>query len=297
MDMTRFSRFNRCLRHLAGLALVVAVAGCANDTQVPFAEVPARGTSPVQPADPSARGDAEASAELIVLAAASLSEAFKEIGERFEAAHPGVAVAFSFGASSELATQIMEGAPADVFASANPEQMARLVEAGEVADGTAQTFARNRLTAIYSEDNPAGIETLQDLARPGLKLVLAAKAVPAGDYALQFLARASARPDFTAAYSETVLANVVSYEDEVRGVLGKVALGEADAGIVYASDLASTGGGQVGHIDLPDDLNIVAEYPISPIAASEQAVWAGRFVAYVLSEEGQAVLEGRGFER
>jgi molybdate transport system substrate-binding protein len=235
--------------------------------------------------------------ELTVLAAASLAEPFTTIGQRFEAAHPGVAVALSFGASPDLATQILEGAPADVFAPANERQMARLVEAGEVAAGAEQIFAHNRLVVVYPRDNPAALETLRDLARPGVKLVLAAKAVPAGDYALRYLGRASGHPDDTTAYSETVLANVVSYEDDVRGVLGKVELGEADAGIVYLSDVAGARGEAVGRIEIPDELNVVATYPIAPIARSAELDWARRFVDFVLSEQGQAVLVEHGFER
>lgn len=233
--------------------------------------------------------------ELIVFAAASLDGAFRAIGTAFEAAHPGTRVTFSFAGSQTLATQIGEGARADVFASANEKQMDALIGRGEVVGRAQRTFARNRLVVVTPADNPARVSTLHDLARPGLKLVLAQRSVPVGDYALQFLAKASAMPDHTAAFSPTVLANVVSYEDDVNGVLMKVSLGEADAGIVYASDVLRGVADKVARIEIPDELNAIAAYPIAPLVRSGRPDLAEGFVDFVLSPEGQAVLEAHGF--
>lgn len=232
---------------------------------------------------------------LNVFAAASLTDAFKELGDAFASEHAGATPAFHFAGSQQLARQIMDGAEADVFASANTRQLDAVVNAGEVVTGTLHTFAHNRLVVVYPKDNQAGVTTLADLAKPGLKVVLAAKAVPAGNYALEFLKRASADPDITPAFSSTVMANVVSFEDDVSGVLGKVAQGEADAGIVYASDLAGTAAAKVGHIEIPDDLNVIAAYPIAPLARSQHPDLAQAFVDYVLSPAGQAVLVKHGF--
>ncbi|MFI5273681.1 MAG: molybdate ABC transporter substrate-binding protein [Ktedonobacterales bacterium] len=248
----------------------------------------------------SACGSASAGAEssapvtLNVFAAASLQAAFTQIGQQFHHAHPNVTVTFSFGGSNTLAQQIAQGAPADVFASADSAQMDVLVKASKLDIATVTTFAHNRLVVVYPASNPAGVHTLQDLARPGLKIVLAAKAVPAGHYALTFLTKASADPAFGASYQAHVLKNVVSYEVDVKSVLAKVRLGEADAGIVYVTDAASATG-SVGSLAIPDALNSLALYPIAAVAASPQAVTAREFVAYVASADGQAALAQFGF--
>jgi molybdate transport system substrate-binding protein len=231
--------------------------------------------------------------EMVIFAAASLKDGFERIAAEFEAANPGVTVLYNFAGSQQLAQQLAAGAPADVFASANLRQMQVAVDGERVADAAPRIFARNRLAVIHPQENPANLETLHDLARPGVKLVLAATTVPVGQYSLEFLAKATASAGFTPTYSQTVLANVVSYEENVRGVLTKVALGEADAGIVYTSDAA--GAGQVEVIEIPDALNVIAEYPIAVIQDSKQAELAQKFVALVLSEAGQAILSRVGF--
>ena len=237
---------------------------------------------------------APAGTTLNVFAAASLTDAFKALAPAFEAAHPGVTLVFNFAGAQQLATQMNEGAPADVFASANRAQMDVLIASGKVISATAHTFVRNRLVVITPKTNPAGITSLKDLAKPGLKLILAAKAVPVGQYALNFLAKASALPEYTDSYSATVLANVVSYEDNVRSVLTKLALGEGDAGIVYTTD-AATQADKVAEIPIPDALNVVATYPIAPLADSKATVLAQAFVDYVLAPEAQQVFVTFGF--
>ena len=176
----------------------------------------------------------ERSRTLTVFAAASLADAFTEIGIAFETANPGAAVVFSFAGSQTLRTQIEAGAPADVFASANSTEMDLLIDAGLVAAGAPQVFLSNKLAVILPPTNPKGVEQLQDLARPGLKLVLAAEEVPVGGYARQALDKMNG--SFGKEFKAQVLANVVSNEDNVKQVVAKVQLGEADAGIVYASD-------------------------------------------------------------
>jgi molybdate transport system substrate-binding protein len=234
---------------------------------------------------------------LNVYAAASLNAAFTELGQTFADAHPGVTPVFNFAGSQQLATQIIEGGPADVFASANPKQMDAVIAAGDVASGTARTFAGNRLVVVYPIVNRAAITTLSDLAKPGLKIVLAAPSVPVGAYALEFLQKASADPAFTAAYSETVMANVVSLEDDVMGVMGKIGMDEADAGIAYASDMRREGAsGDIGILEIPDELNVIAEYPLAVTARSAHPEIAQTFVDFVLSAEGQAILEAFGFQ-
>lgn len=231
---------------------------------------------------------------LTVFAAASLQAAFTELGAAFHAAHPDASVTFSFGGSDALAQQILAGAPADVFASANTRQMDVAVTGGRIAGASARTFAHNRLVVIVPKANPAHIQTLRDLARPGVTLVLAAAAVPAGQYALDFLTKASADPSFGASYETNVLKNVVSYETDVKAVLTKVALGEADAGIVYTTD-AATRSDNVATVSIPDPLNSIASYPIAPVSGSSHAALAAQFVAATLDPAGQAILARYGF--
>jgi molybdate transport system substrate-binding protein len=231
---------------------------------------------------------------LNVFAAASLQAAFTKIGTQFQAAHSNVTVTFNFAGSDALATQINQGAPADVFASANATQMNVVVKAGGIDGTAAKTFAHNRLVVVYPKDNPAKLSTLQDLAKPGIKVVLAAKTVPVGQYALDFLTKASADPSFGASYKDNVLKNVVSYEADVKSVLAKVSLGEADAGIVYITD-AETKADSTATIDIPDALNSIATYPIGVVKASKNAGTAQQFVDYVVGSDGQAVLAQYGF--
>jgi molybdate transport system substrate-binding protein len=235
------------------------------------------------------------SGEITVYAAASLRDAFNEIGKQFSAKYPGAKVNYSFAGTQQLAEQIGFGAPADVFASANTRLMDAVIKTTRVTSGTQQTFARNRLVVVLPRNNPARVRSLRDLAKPGLKLVLAAKAVPVGQYSLDFLNKASKKPAFGATFSQTVLSNVVSFEEDVRAVFGKVSLGEADAGIVYSSDVVADKKNTVRTIDIPDDLNTLATYPIAPLNDSRNAALAKSFVDFVMSKEGQATLAKYGF--
>ncbi len=238
--------------------------------------------------------DSPPAANLAVFAASSLTDAFNEIGKAFEAANPGVKVTFSYGSSAQLATQINEGAPADVFASANLRQYEVVAQAGNM-EGKGETFARNRLIIITNKANPPGVSALKDLAKPGLKLVLAAPNVPVRDYTNAMLDKLAADPQYGADYKAAVLRNVVSEEANVRQVAAKVALGEADAGIVYSSDVTPDLSAKVDHVEVPDALNTLAEYPIGVVKASKNRELARRFVAYVLSEAGQATLKRWNF--
>jgi molybdate transport system substrate-binding protein len=257
------------------------------------------GCTPIAaPAQNTPQVGSETSADPITLnvfAAASLTDAFGKIGENFAAAHPGTEVVFNFAGSNQLATQIVEGAPADLFASANGTQMKVAIESGRIISGTQQTFVRNRLVVVTPSDNPAGLTGLADLATPGLKLVFAASEVPVGQYSLDFLDKAEADGSLGAGYKAAVMANVVSYEENVRVVLAKVSLGEADAGIVYTSDVAANATGAVAQIAIPDNLNTVASYPVAPLNDSPNLGLAQQFIDYVLSPAGQQLLTQYGF--
>jgi molybdate transport system substrate-binding protein len=232
---------------------------------------------------------------IVVFAAASLRDVFNEIGKDFEAANPGTKITFNFAGSQQLAEQIGFGAPADVFASANTRLMDAAVPTGRVNAGDVHTFARNQLIVIFPKSNPAQLQALPDLAKPGLRLVFANKTVPVGSYTLDFLNKASALPEFGPTYSQTVLANVVSYEEDERAVFTKVSLGEADAGVVYSSDVVADKTATVGKLDIPGGLNTIATYPIAPLKDSPNLALAQAFVRYVRSPEAQAVLVKYGF--
>lgn len=247
------------------------------------------GASPTTSGQPPA----EKRSTLTVFAAASLTGAFETLAEAYEADSPDVNVVFNFAGSNQLATQINQGAPVDVFAGANWEQMENAIVGGRIDEAAPRVFATNRLVVAYPQGNPAGITTLSDLARPGTLVILAAEQVPVGRYALEFLDRAAADPAFGSDYKRDVLANVVSYEENVRAVLNKVALGEADAGIVYLSDLVGAEG--VSYLEIPDNLNSVAEYPIAALNDSAHDEAAAAFIDLVLGPKGQAILAEYGF--
>jgi molybdate transport system substrate-binding protein len=243
------------------------------------------------PAPPSARNPTPKPQTLTVFAAASLTDAFTEIGRDFEAAHPGVTVAFSFGGSQNLRTQLELGAVADVFASANQKEMEGAVTAGLVVSGAAQVFLTNQLIVILPQDNPGRVEKLEDLARSGLKLVLAAEDVPVGSYSRQVLEELETQ--FGAGFKDKTLANVVSNEDNVKQIVAKVQLGEADAGLVYGSDAVAAP--ELKTLAIPTGFNVIAEYPIAALARAPHPALAQAFVGDVLSSAGQAVLKKWGF--
>ncbi|MDQ3855110.1 MAG: molybdate ABC transporter substrate-binding protein [Chloroflexota bacterium] len=271
----------RALRLLVLVLPVVLVVGCGQGTR----GAPAAGPGQ-RPASRTA---------LQVFAAASLADAFGQMGQSFERAHPGVRVTFNFAGSQQLAQQLAQGAPADVFASANQKQMSAAQAAGVVRREDVQEFARNRLVVIYPAANPAGVRTLRDLGRPGVKLDVAAREVPAGQYSLACLEAAARQPGYGAGWKRTVLGNIVSYEENVRSVVSKVSLGEADAGIVYQSDVTAEVRDRVGRIEIPQEVNQVASYPIAVTKASLHPELARAWVEYVRSTEGQRALKAHGF--
>lgn len=225
-----------------------------------------------------------------VFAAASLTDAFTEVETTLEAANPGLDIVNNFAGSQGLVTQLTEGAPADVAAFASNTAMTSAIDA-DVISGEPEIFVKNLLTLVVPTDNPAGITSAADLAKPGIKLVLAQEEVPVGGYSRESIC--SMGTD-TATYGDEFVANVagnvVSQEDNVRAVLSKVALGEADAGIVYTSDVTD----DVIAIEIPKAVNETATYPIAPVASGNQAA-AAAYISYVLSPDGQAILESYGF--
>jgi molybdate transport system substrate-binding protein len=257
---------------LAGLATlaVLAAAGCADGSD---------GASPG-----AARGGSSAAVtgDINVFAAASLTESFTRIGKDFEAANPGTKVKFSFAGSSALATQINQGAPADVFASAAPANMKTVTDAGN-ADGTPTTFVKNQLVIAVPKGNPKGIAGLADLTGPGVKVALCAAQVPCG---------AAANKALTAA---KVKVTPVTQEQDVKAALSKVKLGEVDAALVYRTD-AKAAAGDVDGVEFPESASAVNEYPIVALKDAPNPAGARAFVAYILSSKAAAVLDQAGFQ-
>jgi molybdate transport system substrate-binding protein len=225
--------------------------------------------------------DTSPSGDITVFAAASLTDAFTAIGDAFTTAHPDSEVTFNFAASSDLAAQINEGAPVDVFASADQNNMGKLVAAERNA-GEPVTFATNSLEIVVETGNPLGIDGVEDLANPELIVVTCDTEVPIGAYTQHVFDAAGIEvtPD--------------SLEENVRGIVGKVVAGEADAGVVYATDVIAAGDDADG-VEIPDELNIVAEYPIATVGDAPNPAGAAAFVEFVLGEEGQAILAEFGF--
>lgn len=271
---------------LASVLVLFFVVGCGGDSG------PARATGDgsTAPGSPAPREQAE----LVVFAASSLLEVFQEIGAQFERQHPGTKVRFNFAGSAQLVAQLSQGASASVAAFADTRNMRQAQQQGLIA-GEPVIFARNRLVLIVPASNPAGIHTLADLARPGVKVVLAHDNVPIGHYARQVLARASQDPAYGSDFGQRVLANLVSEEVNVKQVVAKIQLGEADAALVYATDVTPAVRQQVTEIELPEQVNVVTCYPIAVVAGAPDQALARAFIDQVRSPEGQAVLEQYGF--
>ncbi|HEY1281321.1 MAG TPA: molybdate ABC transporter substrate-binding protein [Acidimicrobiales bacterium] len=218
---------------------------------------------------------------ITVFAAASLTDAFNEIGAAFTKAYPQAKATFSFDASSALVQQITQGAPADLFASADQANMDKLTKAG-LNGAPPQVFANNLLGIIVPAGNPKGIKGVQDLAHPDLKVILCADGVPCGTYAKQILTAAG------------VTVNPVSLEQNVKGVVTKVTTGEADAGIVYVTDIAAAGTKAAG-VEIPKDINVVAVYPIAATKTSQNTAVDQAFIGFLLGSQGQSILAKYGF--
>lgn len=224
---------------------------------------------------------ADTTGDITVFAAASLTAAYTEVGDAFMTEHPGTAVTFNFASSSDLVTQINEGAPADVYASADQANMTKLTDVAGNA-GDPQVFATNSLQIIVEPGNPKGITGVADLANPDIIYVTCAPEVPIGKYAAQVLTTAG------------VTVTPASLEENVKGIVTKVTLGEADAGIVYTTDVIAAGD-QAAGVDIPADINVVATYPVVVTKTASNAAGAQAFVEFVLGSQGQKILASFGF--
>jgi molybdate transport system substrate-binding protein len=259
----------RHLRVLAGAGaatLAVTLAACSSSAT---SSAPA-GSAPAKP-----------TGTLVVFAATSLTDAFNKIASQFEAANPGVTVKFNYNGSSSLATQITQGAPADVFASASPTNMKTVTD--QSLEATApKIFAANQGEIMVEAGNPSHVASVSDLANSALKVVVCAPTVPCGALATKIFKNAG------------VTVKPVSEEQNVGGVVTKVSLGEADAGIVYVTDVEANGSKTTG-VPIPADQNAITDYPIAEIKAAPNATTAAAFISYVLGPSGQQVMKSFGF--
>ncbi|MGW3267197.1 molybdate ABC transporter substrate-binding protein [Streptomyces sp. NPDC001056] len=271
--MTPSVRRTRRMLHLAGAGVaLLALSACSSSS-----------ASSNGAAATSASGSAQLSGTVTVFAAASLQESFTALGKEFERQHPGTRVGFSFGGSDTLAASITGGAPADVFAAASPKTMATVTNAGDAA-GPPVTFVRNQLEIATLPGNPAEVASLKDLTKPGLKVVLCDRTVPCG---------AAARKALDAGH---LTLTPVSYEQDVKSALNKVELKEADAAVVYRTDVHAAGD-KVEGVEFPESAKAVNDYPIALLKNARNAETAKAFIALLRSAEGQKVLGAAGFLR
>jgi molybdate transport system substrate-binding protein len=255
-------------------ALAVALAACSSSSSATSAAGATAGAS-------GASGAAKPSGTLVVFAATSLTDAFDKIATQFEAANPGVTVKFNYNGSSTLATQITQGAPADVFASAAAANMTTVTDQ-HLTSTTPKTFARNQAEIMVEKGNPSHVTSVSSLANPAVKVVTCAPKVPCGVLATDVFKKAG------------VTVTPVSQEENVGGVVTKVSLGEADAGIVYVTDVKANGS-KTGSVPIPASENQTTDYPIAEIKGAPNASAAAAFISYVLGSQGQQVLKSFGF--
>ena len=256
---------------LTALLIVIGPAACGSNS----------GTSSAPGPSASESGSPSLSGNLTVFAAASLTETFTELGKQFESANPGTKVAFSFAASSALAEQINSGAPADVFASASPKNMDRVVNAGGASDP--KVFATNKMEIAIPPNNPGNVASVNDLAKSSVKTALCQPQVPCGSVAEQVFTNAK------------ITVKPVTFEPDVKSVLTKVQLGEVDAGMVYMTDVKAAGA-KVKRVEISNDVNASTDYPIAALAKSGNPAVASAFVDLVLSPAGESVLSAAGFQ-
>jgi len=239
-------------------------------------------------------GFAEEPEELTIFTAASLTGAFSDIGSLYEK-NANIEVAFNFDGSQNLRTQIENGAYADVFASANIKQMNALKRDMLMNNSSIIVFTKNKLSLIVPKNNPAKIINLTDLAKPGLKIAIGTKDVPVGDYALQIISRLGNDSVYGPDYKAQVMANVITQETTVNYIVTKVALGEADVGFAYVSDVTEDMASRVDRVEIPDEYNVIAEYHIGVVKESRYPAQSQDFINLVISEQGKAILEKYGF--
>lgn len=262
---------------VAGIAILVLIAAAGYTAAQPAAE-PASDQS-----------------ELIVFTAASLTGAMTDIAKAYEAVHPDTKIVLNFDGSQALRTQIEQGAHADLFLSANTRHMTALQGECLMVNDSVRVFAKNRLALLVPRENRANITSLSDLARPGIRLVIGTKEVPFGDYTRQLLGKMADDTAYGPVYRDAVMKNVISEEPAVTSLVAKLRIGEADAGIAYASDVSKEDKTLITTLPIPDQYNVIAVYPLGIIQESMVKDRSAMFVQFITSPEGDAFLTQYGF--
>jgi molybdate transport system substrate-binding protein len=275
-------------RALLPLVVVALLAGCGGDQTTSSAGT----ASQVANQSPTPAPPLGTPVELTVYAAASLADALDDVQAAYEPLNPGLTLTISTDSSTALETKIEQGAAADVFLSADTANPQKLIDGG-LATGPVLVLATNQLTIIVPTDNPAGIESAADLARPGIRVVAAGDAVPITRYAKQLVDKLAKSAGFPADFAKKYAANIVSKEESVAAVVGKIAIGEGDAAIVYVTDAA--GSNAVNSIDVPDEANVLATYGAVVVKATKHAAEARAFLEWLRGPAGLAILANWGF--
>jgi molybdate transport system substrate-binding protein len=270
--------------------LAVALGACSGGTASPSPAATAPSTASITAAP--AQATPASKVDLTVYGASSLKGVLDKAKAAYEAAVPGTTLTIATDSSATLETQIEQGAPADVFLSADTKNPQKLVDDGFAA-GDLVPFAGNLLTVVVPADNPGALKSPADLAKPGLKIIAAGDDVPITEYGTQLVANLAKEPGYPADFAAAYAANVVSKEDNVRALLAKIELGEGDAGIVYVTDAKALG--KVATIDVPDAANVPATYAGVVVRSTAQAAAAAAFLDWLVGPDGQAILAGFGF--
>jgi molybdate transport system substrate-binding protein len=281
-------------RRLLGLLVAAVLAACSSPASSPSADVPSAPSSEPPASSSAEPGSASgvSAADLTIFGAASLKGALEQAKVAYESANPGTTLTISTDSSAALETQIEQGAPADVFLSADTSHPKKLVDGG-FASGEAVPFAANKLTIIVPTDNPGGVTSPMDLATSGLKVIAAGDGVPITKYAKQLVTNLAGLSGYPANFDDAYAANVVSKEDNVKAVVAKIELGEGDAGIVYVTDAAASD--KVKAVDVPDEANVPANYEGVVVKASPDQAAATAFLDWLAGAEGREVLQQFGF--
>jgi molybdate transport system substrate-binding protein len=277
-------------RRLLGLLVAILLAACSSPASSPSAAPPSEPAASSS-VEPGAASDVPA-ADLTIFAASSLKNALVQAKVAYESANPGTTLTISTDSSAALETQIEQGAPADVFLSADAANPKKLVDGG-FASGDAVPFAGNTLTIVVPTDNPGGVTSPMDLAKSGLKVISAGDEVPITKYAKQLVTNLAGLSGYPANFADSYAANVVSKEDNVKAVVAKIELGEGDAGIVYVTDAAASD--KVKGVDVPDEANVAVTYEGVVVKASPNQAAATAFLEWLAGAEGRAILQQFGF--
>ena len=287
------------MRHLVQSTMLAVIlmlfSACGGSSAPPV--VPTAASVPVTTAPTSAPAPAQAAKlnELTVFAPPSLTDAFMALSKRFETTNPATKINVTFASSQQIAERLIQGDQADLIITVGKKPLSDVIQAGRVVSGTQQIFAQEQLVVVYAKSGATNLTHLKDLAKPGVRIALQPRRLPAGQFSLNFLDKASKDPTLGTTFKDSVLKNAVIYTQNAHATLDKVRQGAVDAGIVYTSDVTSDIANVVGVLPIPSALNAGAVYTIAPIVGAKHNQLAQTFLSYLLSQDGQAIVSSYGF--